>query len=179
MVETSIGRHFGTAERTFFRLACESYPPPPYSRRIFIELHTSVLKPKFYQKVLADFGLQNWYPQNFALDPWRHLLRYEPGLWRRGRPARDLRERKVWKKNLTARGPKTGLKFFVWRHFRRKQYFGFHLQDFRSRRGSPLGKRGSAVPQNCARNRRSNEPVRRPPVLEQYVRVLNGSARKY
>ena len=29
-VKTSIGRHFGTAERTFSRLACESYPPPPF-----------------------------------------------------------------------------------------------------------------------------------------------------
>ena len=113
VVKTSIGRHFETVERTFSQLACESYPPPPYSRRIVIELQKLTFKPTFYQKVLAEFGLQNWYPQNFAIDPWRHLLGWEPDLLRQLRLSRRLWGRKAWEKNLTTSGQKTGSKFFV------------------------------------------------------------------
>ena len=102
MIKLSIGRHFGTAERTFSRLACVSHPP--YGHIIFIKLQKSTFKPTFYQQVLPEYVLQNFYPQNFALDPWRHLLRYEPGDWVQDRPARDLRGRKVWRKNSDGKG---------------------------------------------------------------------------
>ena len=99
VVKTSSGRHFGIAETDLFSIGMRNRttpPPPSYFCRIFIELSKSILKSTFYQKVLAEFGPQNWYPPNFALDSWRHLLRYEPSLWGRGRPARGLCRRKVW-----------------------------------------------------------------------------------
>ena len=83
-----------------FWIGMRIVPPPPYFLRIFIKLQKSILKPKFYQKVLAEFALQNCYPQNFAIDLWCYLLKYKPGLWRRGRPAKRLRRRKIWGKNF-------------------------------------------------------------------------------
>ena len=53
VVKTSIGRHFGTAERTLSRLECVFFSP--CGHRIFIELQKSTLKPTFYQKVLPEF----------------------------------------------------------------------------------------------------------------------------
>ena len=110
VVKTSIGRHFGTAERIFSRLECVYFTP--YGHRIFIELQKSTFRPTFYQKVLAEFGQQNWYPQNFAFNPWCHLLRYEPGLCGRGRPMTNLCGCKVWGKNFDGKGSENGDKVF-------------------------------------------------------------------
>ena len=110
-VKTYIGRHFGTAERILSRLECVFFSP--YGHKIFIEIQKPIFKSTFYQKVLAKFGPQNWYSQNFALDPWRHLLRYKPGFWGWGRPAKDLRGRKVWGKTFDGKGSEHGSKFFV------------------------------------------------------------------
>ena len=109
-VKTFSGRHFETAETDLFLIGMRIVPP--YFCRIFIELPKSILQPTFYQKVLAEFGPQNWYPHNFALDPWRHLLRYEPSLWGRGKPVRSLCRRKAWGKKFDGKGSENGVNIF-------------------------------------------------------------------